>query len=70
MIRCLSTASLLGFLITTPACGDESAPTRPPATGFELVEAAITYHDPGEAWPTLRHTLVISQSRPDAEPLR
>lgn len=52
------------------ACAAERTPPGPPATGPELVEAAIAYHDPEGNWPRLRHTLVIDQSRPDGSERR
>ena len=52
------------------ACAGERTPPGPPATGPELVEAAIAYHDPEGNWPGLRHTLVIDQSRPDGSERR
>ena len=58
----------IGFLV---ACGVESAPANsPPSTGPELIEATIAYHDPGGEWPSLRHGLVIDQSRPDGSSRR
>ncbi|MDE2782493.1 MAG: DUF6503 family protein [Gemmatimonadota bacterium] len=52
------------------ACAGEQAPSGPPTTGPELLEAAIRYHDPDDRWPRLRHTLVIDQSRPDGSERR
>ncbi|MDE2980263.1 MAG: DUF6503 family protein [Gemmatimonadota bacterium] len=52
------------------ACAGERTPPGPPATGPELLEAAIAYHDPEGSWPQLRHTLVIDQSRPDGSERR
>ena len=58
------TRLLLAVLLLS-ACATEQAPTGPPATGPELVQAAIAYHDPGGEWPSLRHGFVIEQERPD-----
>ena len=63
MIRFRSTPVLvIGFL---SACAAEQPHDGPPSNGEELIDAAIAYHDPGDEWPSLRHGLVIDQSRPD-----
>ncbi|NNF29413.1 MAG: hypothetical protein HKN73_19455 [Gemmatimonadetes bacterium] len=60
---------LLLALAPTGACGpttDEPAgDPGPPATGPELVARSAQYHDPGGIWPSLQHTLVLRQERPD-----
>lgn len=57
-------AAILSTLVLT-ACTMDRTPSGPPATGHELVDASIAYHDPGGEWSALRRTLAIDQSRPD-----
>ena len=51
--------------LSSGACARERTPPGPPATGPELVEASIAYHDPNGAWSSFSHGLVIEQERPD-----
>lgn len=64
------TAAAIPVSLGLLACAGEQAPSGPPTTGPELLEAAIRYHDPDDRWPRLRHTLVIDQSRPDGSERR
>lgn len=65
MTRAITLATPTLAAITTLACAGEKAPPGPPATGPELVEASIAYHDPDGAWSSFSHGLVIEQRRPD-----
>ena len=64
------TAAVIPVSLGLPGCAGEQAPSGPPTTGPELLEAGIRYHDPDDRWPRLRHTLVIDQSPPDGSERR
>lgn len=55
--------------LATLACGGagEAPPQEavPPETGLELLARSAAYHDPEGVWPTVRHTVVVRQERPD-----
>jgi len=57
-------AAMIAGSLGLSACAGDRDPSLPPATGPELLEAAIAYHDPEGNWPRMRHTLVVDQSRP------
>ena len=48
----------LGFFLTTLVFGQE-------LTGSELLDKAITYHDPDDAWSTFQGQLSITMQMPD-----
>ncbi|MDH3223443.1 MAG: DUF6503 family protein [Gemmatimonadota bacterium] len=68
VLRRIRPLFISSFVLATLACDRTQAappPAAPPETGPDLVALSAAYHDPQGVWPTVRHTLVIRQERPD-----